>query len=365
MPADKPAKLPPVRVARAVDAVRRRIRRVEQRMVPAPAAVLDLMTGAWVSRAIYTATKFGIADVLSDGPRSAEEIALKVDANPDAVRRLLRMLASRGVFTQHGDGRFGLTPMAEALRADAPTSVRGIVLFFGHPSHWEHWGHLPYSVQTGRPSVDALRGKPMFEWLEDEPEFAVTFNEGMTSASDTEIEPVLAAYDFSRFGTIVDVGGGHGRLLAAILRKAPQSRGILFDAQSVVAGAPALLDAAGVADRTAVVGGSFFESVPSGGDAYVLKHIVHDWDESKVLEILRNVRSAMAANTRLLVIETVIPDDDREHLSKLLDLEMLVAGTGKERTAAEYTQLLNRAGFRNTRVIPTVGPASVVECEAA
>ena len=224
---------------------------------------------------------------------------------------------------------------------------------------------MAYSVQTGRPSVEALRGKPMFEWLEDKPEFAVTFNEGMTSASDTEIEPVLAAYDFSRFGTIVDVGGGHGRLLAAILRKARQSRGILFDAQSVVAGAPAVLDAAGVAHRTVVVSGSFFESVPSGGDAYVLKHIVHDWDESKVLEILRNVRSAMAANTKLLVIETLIPDDDREHLSKLLDLEMLVAGTGKERTAVEYTRLLNRAGFRNTRVTPTVGPASVVESEAA
>lgn len=162
MPAERPPKLPPVRVARAVDAVRRRLRRVEQRTVPAPAAVLDLMTGAWVSRAIYTATKFDIADVLSDGPRSAEEIARQVDADPDAVRRLLRMLASRGVFTQHGDGRFGLTPMADALRADAPTSVRGIVLFFGHPKHWEHWGHLPYSVQTGRPSVDALRGKPMF-----------------------------------------------------------------------------------------------------------------------------------------------------------------------------------------------------------
>jgi hypothetical protein len=220
-------------------------------------------------------------------------------------------------------------------------------------------------VQIGQHSVDALRGKPMFEWLDDEPEFAAVFNEGTTSASETEIEPVLAAYDFSDFGTIVDVGGGHGRLLAAILRKTPQARGILFDAESVVAGAPAVLDAAGVADRTAVVGGSFFESVPSGGDAYVLKHIVHDWDESKVLEILRNVRDAMAANTKLLVIETVIPDDDREHLSKLLDLEMLVAGTGKERTAAEYTRLLNRAGFRNTRVIPTIGPASVVESEAA
>ncbi len=184
-PAEKPAKLPPVRVVRAVDAVRRGMRRIERRMVPAPAAVLELMGGAWVSRAIYIATKLGIADVLHDGPRSAEEIAGEVGANPDAVRRMLRMLASRGVFTVHGDDRFGLTPMANALRADAPASVCGIVLFFGHPYHWEHWGHLPYSVQTGRPSVDALRGKPVFEWLDDEPEFAAVFNEGMASASNT------------------------------------------------------------------------------------------------------------------------------------------------------------------------------------
>lgn len=365
MTAEKSPKLPPARVARVVDAIRRRLRRAEQKMVPPPVAVLDLMTGAWVARAIYTAAKFGIADVLSAGPQSAETIAGKVGANPDAVHRLLRMLASRGVFTERADGRYALTPMADALRVEAPASVRGVVLFFGHPYHWEHWGHLPYSVQTGLPSTDALRGKPIFEWLEEEPEFAAVFNEAMTSVSNTEIEPVVASYDFSGFNTIVDVGGGHGRLLAACLRKAPQARGILFDAQSVVDGAQPILDAAGVSDRCAVVGGSFFESVPTGGDAYVLKHIVHDWDESKVLEILRNVRRAMATGSKLLVIETVIPDDDREHLSKLLDLEMLVAGTGRERTAAEYAELLGKAGFRNMRVIPTVGPASVVESEAA
>ncbi len=217
---------------------------------------------------------------------------------------------------------------------------------------------MPYSVQTCLPSVDALGGKSIFDFVDQNLEFAAIFNEGMTSASESEIEPVLAAYDFSGFATIVDVGGGHGWLLPAIPRKTPQSRGILFDAE----GAPAVLDAAGVAYRTTLVGGSFFESVPSGGEAYALKRIVHDWDESKVLEILRNVRNAMPAKAKLLVVETVIPDDDREHLSKLLDLKMLVAGTGKE---AEYTQLLNRAGFRSTRVIPTVCPVSVVESEAA
>ena len=255
--------------------------------------------------------------------------------------------------------------MADALRTDAPGSVRDLVLFWGRPQHWEHWGNLPYSVQTGQPSVDALRGKPVFDWLDDNPEFATVLNDGVTSVSDMEFEPVLAAYDFCAFGTVVDVGGGHGRLLAAILRKTAQSRGILFDMDPVVVGAPAVLEAEGVADRCTVLGGSFFESVPQGGDAYVLKHIVHDWDESKVKQILRNVRAAMATNTKLLVLEAVVPVDDREHLSTILDLEMLVVGTGRERTAAEYTDLLRATGFRNTRVIPTVGPTSIVESEAA
>ena len=349
MPAEKPAKLPPVRVARAVDAVRRRMRRVEQRMVPAPAAVLDLMTGAWVSRAIYTATKFGIADVLQRRSRRSHS-----RSTPTRMRCGAAQLASDEFSLPHGDDRFGLTPMTKALRADAPASVRGIVLFFGHPNHWEHWGHCRIQCRPAGPASTRCAASRCSSGWTTSRRFAVVFNEGMTSASDTEIERCSRR--------MISHAWHHRRRRRG---HAPRASGVLFDAEPVVAGAPAVLDAAGVADRTAVVGGSFFESVPSGGDAYVLKHIVHDWDESKVLEILRNVRSAMAADTRLLVIETVIPDDDREHLSKLLDLEMLVAGTGKERTAAEYTQLLNRAGFRNTRVIPTVGPVSVVESEAA
>ena len=358
-------KLPPAPIARVVDSVRRRLRRIDQKLVPAPIAVQDMMTGAFFARAIYTAAKFGIADVLSDGPLTAEAIAQRVDANPDAVGRLLRTLASRGIFAQQPDGRFALTPLADALRSDAPTSARGVVLFWGDERHWEHWGQLPAAVRTGRPTVEALRGKPMFDFLEGDPEFAAIFNDAMTSVSDMETPVVLGAYDFTDAGTIVDVGGGQGRLLAAILRKWPQTNGILFDSESVVKGAPAVLDAAGVADRCSVVGGSFFESVPSHADVYVLKHIVHDWDESSVLQILRNVRAAMSSDAKLLVIECVVPDDGREHLSKLLDLEMLVTGTGKERTADEYAELLRTAGFRCTRVIPTVGPTSIVEAEAA
>lgn len=319
-----------------------------------------------MAQAIYTATKIGIADALRDGPLTAEAIAQRVGASADGVNRLLRMLVSRGVFTQQADGRFALNGLADALRADVPDSARGLVLFWADPLHWEHWGQLCYSVRTGSSSVEELRGKPMFDWLTDVPDFASVFNDAMTSVSDMESPPVLAVYDFSSFGTIVDVGGGYGRLLAAILQKWPQTRGILFDSDSVVVGAPEVLDVAGVSDRCSVVDGSFFESVPSGGDAYLLKHIVHDWGDDESLQILRNVRTAMTDDAKLLIIESVVPDDNREHLSKLLDLEMLVVGgTGRERTESEYAELLSKAGFRHTRTVASAGPGSVIEAEPA
>jgi hypothetical protein len=362
---DEHSKVPPVKVVRALDAVRRRIGKIHQKMVPADAAILEMMTGAWVARGIYTATELGIPDVLRTGPMSAHAIATKVGANTDAVARLLRMLVGKGVFAQSADGRYALTPMSDALRTDASTPLRGLVRWFGHPLHWEHWGQLPYSVRTGRPAVDELRGKPMFEYLDENPEFAAVFNDGMTSVSDMELGPILAAYDFSGFSTIVDVAGGHGRLLAAVLRRAPQSRGILFDMESVVADAPAVLEAAGVADRCTITSGSFFESVPAGGDAYMLKHIIHDWDDERASEILANVRKAILATGKLLLIESVVPDDDRDHFAKVLDLEMLVVATGKERTRAQYDELLRSADFRLRRIVESVGPTSVIEADPA
>jgi O-methyltransferase domain/Dimerisation domain len=362
--ADAPPKLPPVRAARAVDSLRRTLRRIERKLQPPNASVLELISSAWAVQAVYTATKLGIIDELRDGPKTSDAVAEGVGADPDAVYRLMRLLASRGLFTRRRDGRFALAPMGEALRADAPGSIRGYVLFAGDPLHWEHWGQLSHSVRTGRCAVEEVRGKPTFEWFDDVPELAAVFNDGMTSISKMETPAVVSAYDFSRFGTIADVGGGHGLLLAAILRQAPNSRGILFDAEPVVNGAHTVLESAGVSARCATVGGSFFKSVPAGADAYVLKHIIHDWDDEKSVQILRNVRTAMKPDATVLIVEAVVPDDDREHLSKLLDLEMLVAANGRERTQAEYAELLRQAGFRFTRTVPTVGPASIVEAVA-
>ncbi|MDX1884929.1 methyltransferase [Mycolicibacterium sp. 120270] len=345
--------------------MRRRLRRIERKLQPPSASVLELLSSSWVAQGVYTVTKLGIVEALRDGPRSADEIAQTVGANPDAVYRLMRLLASHDVFEQHRDRRFSLARRGEALRADAPESMRGIVLFWGDPLHWEHWGQLSQSVRSGRCAIEELRGKPTFEWFEDVPELAAVFNDGMTSISKMETPVVVSAYDFSGFHTIVDVGGGHGLLLAEILRQAKTSKGILFDADSVIEGAPSVLEPAGVADRCTTVAGSFFESVPAGGDAYLLKHIIHDWDDEKSVQILRNVRTAMNPNAKVLIIEAVVPDDDREHISKLLDLEMLVAATGRERTEAEYAELLRQAGFRFTRTVPTVGPASIVEAVAS
>lgn len=365
MSADAPPKLPPVRVARAVDSLRRRLRKFERKLQPPGPSALDLMTAGWVAQGVYTVTKLGIVEALRDGPQTADAIAERAGADPDAVYRLMRLLASRGIFTSQGNRRFALAPMGKALLADAPDSVRGYVLFVGDPLHWEHWGQLSHSVVTGKCAIEEVRGKPTFEWLADVPELAAVFNDGMTSISKMETPLVVSAYDFTSFGTIVDVGGGHGLLLSEILRQAQNSNGILFDAESVVEGAPAVLEPAGVSNRCAAVGGSFFESVPAGGDAYVLKHIIHDWDDDKSVQILRNVRTAMNPGAKVLIVEAVVPDDDREHLSKLLDLEMLVAATGRERTEAEYAELLRQAGFRHTRTVGTVGPASIVEAVAA
>jgi hypothetical protein len=365
MSTDAPPKLPPVRVARAVDSLRRRLRKFERKLQPPGPSVLDLITSGWVAQGVYTVTKLGIVEALRDGPQTADAIAERVGADPDAVYRLMRMLASRGIFTSQGKRRFALAPMGKALLADAPDSMRGYVLFAGDPLHWEHWGQLSRSVVTGKCAIEEVRGKPIFEWLEDVPELAAVFNDGMTSISKMETPLVVSAYDFSSFGMIVDVGGGHGLLLSEILRQAQDSKGVLFDAESVVEGAPAVLESAGVSNRCSAVAGSFFESVPAGGDAYVLKHIIHDWDDEKAVQILRNVRTAMNPGAKVLIVEAVVPDDDREHLSKLLDLEMLVAATGRERTEAEYAELLRQAGFRHTRTVGTVGPASIVEAVAA
>jgi hypothetical protein len=333
-------------------------------MAPPPIAMAEMITDAWATQAITAAADLGISDALANGPLSADQLATAVGADADALSRLLRALISRGIFRQRRDGRYDLTPLADTLRSDADVSMAGFARFLGAPQHREHWSHLTDAVRTGRAVVPALRGKPLFEYLADEPEFAEIFNNAMTSLSELAIAAVIAGYDFSPYATIVDVGGGHGRLLAAILGATPHSRGILFDLSQVVAGAPAVLGEQHVADRVRIAEGSFFDAVPEGGDAYVLKNVIHDWPDDDAVHILGNVRKAAATGKNVLLVETVLPGHNREFPGNWADLEMLVVAAARERTAAEYGSLLSRAGFHMTRVVDTVSPFSVVEATA-
>jgi SAM-dependent methyltransferase len=355
------AKVPPTWVVRTVEGVRARLQRLSRRMVPAPIALLELSMGSMLTQAIYVAAELRVAEALRDGPRSPAEIAQMVDAHPEALHRLLRLLASYKIFAERKDGRFALTPMADALRADSPNSMRGIAVLMGHPIHWEDWSYLVDSVRTGDPSLPKLRGMGAYEYLAANPDYGAVFFGGMGNLSSLETVPILAAYDFSRYGTIVDVGGGGGALLAAILQRARKSRGVLFDSRAVASGAEAVLAEAGVADRCTIEDGDLLDPVTPGGDAYILKHIVHDWPEAKVQEILRNVRKAIGPDGRLLLMEFVTPQDGREHPAKLVDLWLMLLVGGKERTATQYTELLASTGFELTRVVPTVSALAIVE----
>ena len=330
-------------------------------MVPPQVAMIEMIMEAWTAQAIAAAANLGIADALAKGPLSADDLAAAVNADPDALSRLLRALIGRGIFRQRRDGRYELTPLADTLRRDAEVSMAGFAEWLGSRQHRDYWSRLTDAIRTGRAVAPDLLGKPFFDYLADEPELAEIFNRGMTSTSELSIAPVIAAYDFTACATIVDVGGGNGRLLSAILAAAPQARGILFDLPQGLAGAPAALQQHQVADRVRLIEGSFFDRVPQGGDVYLLKGVIHDWPDDDVVRILGNVRAAAGAGKRVLLVELVLPRHDRDFPGKWTDLEMLVALSARERTADEYGRLFERAGFQMTRVVETASPYSLVE----
>jgi C-methyltransferase len=359
------AKVPPAKLARAVERFRHHLYPLHQRLVPPPAAMMELVMGAWVSQAVQVAAELGIADALAKGPLPLDDLANHVGADPGALSRLMRALVSRGAFCQHRDGHYGLTPLADTLRSDAPVSMSGWARFIGSPQHREHWSLLVASVKSGKAIIPLLRGKDAFEYFKDEPELAKKFNDAMTGISDWAATAVVAGYDFTRYPTIVDVGGGQGGLLSAILAATPNVQGVLYDLPEVVAGASPLLKQRGIEDRVRIEGGSFFESVPAGGAAYVLKNVIHDWSDEQAVAILRNVCTAAGADGTVLLVELVLPKHHREFLGNWVDLEMLLGANGRERTAAKYRELLGQAGLRMVRVVQTASPFSVIEARTA
>ncbi|MEK6233229.1 MAG: acetylserotonin O-methyltransferase [Planctomycetales bacterium] len=331
---------------------------------PPPAArLMQMIVGHWVTAAIYAATKLKLFDQLHPDAKDSDAVAEESGANPSAVFRLLRALASVGVVEEKEPRRFALTELGDLLREDHPQSMRGMALFQGAPPHWRGWGEFLHSVQTGESAFEHVHGKGFFDYCETDEEFSAHFNDAMTAMSAGAAASVLDAYDFTGIKRLVDVGGGHGFLIASILQRFPDLQGVVFDLPHVIQGTPSRLEAAGVQDRCETIGGSFLEEVPSG-DAYVLKHIIHDWDDEHSRTILTNIRGALDGDGKVLLIEAVIPPGNDPSLAKLVDLEMLHATHGgRERPEEEFAALFDSAGLVLSRVVPTQSQFSVVEAK--
>ncbi|HZQ43143.1 MAG TPA: methyltransferase [Acidobacteriaceae bacterium] len=326
---------------------------------PPEAQIAEILLSQVVGRLVHLAATLRLSDYLADGPKSADELASKTGTQARALYRVMRTLSSLGFFSQDAEHRFALCPLGAVLKSGTPSHAAAMTL--AGPILMRSFDQLLYSVQTGKTAFEQSFGTPIFEWLGTHPDETALFTGTMIGFHGMEPPAIAAAYDFSGFGTIADVGGSTGNLLSTILAKYPGPRGILYDLPQVVANAPALLEQRGLRDRVQIESGSFFESVPGGADAYILSHVIHDWNHEQCLTILTNCRRAMKSDGRLLLVEMVLPDGDAPHPGKMLDMVMLTVPGGEERTAAEYRALLDEAGFRMTRLVPTASLVTIVE----
>ena len=329
---------------------------------PSPEDALNAaIEGARITQLVYVAAKLGIADVLANGPMTGVQIAQAIDAHPRALTRLMRALASEGFFEPKQDGRFALEPRSELLRSDAADSRRNSAIMAGAPWYYGAYGHLIHSVTTGETAYEHMYGKGFFECLDEDPEEAAFFNDVMTGGTRQVAESIVNGYDFSGISTLVDIAGGHGGLLGAVLQANPHMNGILFEQASVLEGATPVLTELGVQERCDLVAGSFFDSVPSGGDAYMMKWIIHDWDDERAVSILKNCRRAMTDQGRLLIVEREMPAGNEKSPATLGDITMMVIPGGQERTRDEYAAILDASGFRPTEIHQTESEMSIFE----
>ena len=334
---------------------------LETEGLPPREPALRLLSAGWASHAVRAMAALGLADHLAAGPRTPEELAAASRTHAPTLARLLRTLAALGLCATDGDGRVRLTPHGEFLRSDAPDSVRPYALALLAPHVERAWEGLPEAVRTGEPAFPRVHGLGFWDYLAAHPEEGAAFDAAMTGGAEERARALMAARDLAGVGTLVDVGGGQGRLLAAALTATPGLRGVLFDRPEVLPGTEAFLTGAGVRDRCELVGGDFFAAVPAGGDAYVLAVVVHDWPDEQAVAILRACHRAMAPGARVWLVERVVRPGDAFDRTKLLDLLMLVLFGAQERTGEEYRALLEAAGFGSVTVHPVEPPWSIVE----
>lgn len=317
--------------------------------------MLQLLSGRWLSQAIGAAARLDVATHLAKAPKTAAELAAEMQVHEPYLYRILRALAGFGIFSEDGQGRFSNTPNGEMLRSDVPGSLHAMAVFMSEEFSLRAWGKLDETVRKGGSGFEHVYGEPAFQWMGKHPEEMQVFQNAMTGLSTGIAQTVVGVYDFSRFKLLTDVGGGHGIVVRTVLERTPGLRGRLFDLPEVVAGA-------GTHERLEIVGGSFFESVPAGGDAYIMKHILHDWSDADCKRILDNIHRHSADGATLVLVEGVVQGGNTPQFLKLLDLEMMAVATGgKERTETEWRELLRSAGWELSKILETPGPVCVLE----
>jgi hypothetical protein len=354
---------PPVWLVKTVEKFRVALDVVRKKIFPPAMSLLELMTAHWLSQAVIAAAQLGIADhLIKEGPLPIATLASRANAHEESLFRLLRVLVAVGIFAEPSPCVFAINRMSKPLAQDAPDSVRGFALMNGLPFHWNAWGGLLHSIKTGKAALNHQQGVGLFEYLSKNPADSRVFDQAMTALATPAAQAVARGMNFSKYEVIADIGGGNGNFLATVLSRHSKSRGILFDQLHVVSGAKLILEKHRVLDRCRVEAGSFFESVPTGADAYILKNIIHDWSDELSIKILSNVRRAMKPEARLLLVETVIPEGSGYHVGKLIDLEMLVCTPGgKERTQRQLEALFAQSDLKLARIHKTVALESVVE----
>lgn len=328
---------------------------------PAHVQLIQMGVAIWQARAVYAAAELGLADLLSGGPRAASDLAAVTRTHAPSLYRLLRALAGCGLLAESAPGTFGTTALGEALRDGAPGAARATILTISGAWQWDAWGHFMHALRTGESGLKAACGQKLFDYLADHPVDSARFNEAMVGMHGALGPAIVAAYDFAPCESIVDIGGGTGGLISAVLRAQAHIRGALFDLPETAPQARAFLANAGLSDRCAVLQGDFFRSIPAGYQAHILSHVLHDWSDDESLVILENSRRAMPPDGRLLIIEAVLPEGDTPHHGKLMDLLMLTVTGGVERSAQQFSDLLARARFALSRTVHTATHQSIIE----
>lgn len=358
-----PQKLPPVWLIKAIDAFRTFLLQLNRKLFPGNVVLYEQFQYFWLLPSLYVATKLDIATLIKDNPLTTVEIANRLHADPNNIARLMRALASQGIFKQLKNGTYKINGMSRALLEESG-SLRFMILHHLGPVNWNLMANLEEAVKNGADPFKEKYGSAIYEYLQDHPGENALFDKSMSNLSELSLGPILSAYDFSRFPVIADIGGGEGFLLANILGHAPRSKGILFDKTEETAKGRAIFIRHHVEDRIVIETGDFFHSAPAGADLYILKNIIHNWNATDCRTILLNIAGAMPANSRLLIIEMVVPEGNKPSLSKLLDIQMMASMEGGcERTAEEFTNVLKTAGFTVTSIIPTIAPICLIEAK--